>query len=120
MTDPDSWDAVDDFKTCAALDGFDAAEREQLIDEANEILGQRYQAQKERSARYYLNLYKDRPYLWYLAIESWPGIEQEFTPEQAALWAIEKAKNEERKAEDRARDERLERMPLKFPERKPQ
>jgi len=69
MTDPDSWDAVDDFKTCAALDGFDAAEREQLINEANEILGQRAYERRLVTARYYLTTWP---------IEMWPNLISHF------------------------------------------
>jgi hypothetical protein len=120
MTREGSFESVDNFETCAALEGFTPEQRESLIEEAWEIIGQRQQVQRERSGRWYLEHYKDRPYLWYLAFESWPQLENELTPEQQVLWDKEKLEIAERIARERARAELPERLPLKFPERKPQ
>lgn len=98
MSAPDSFECVDGFKTCAALEGFTDAEKESLIEEAWGIIGARDQEQRERAGRLYLAQYADRPSLWDIAFSSWPQLENELTPEQRALWAQAQAECRGRRA----------------------
>jgi len=115
MTHPDSFECVDNFATCKALEGFSAEERVSMIDEANEIIGQRQFEQRLRVGRLRLTDTTWPLHLWPQLFRELPELEAELTAEQGAkLAAARLAEKEDRIA----RDKIAPKVPLEFPERK--